>query len=89
MLFLRRTNVASSYNDGCMITVGGNDAMVVQWQVTIDMLEETAALADEPEEMFAPLQIKPLVSKNYELKRQFDIDFALSLEEKVTFLCVQ
>ena len=66
-----------------MITVGGNDAMVVQWQVTIDMLEETAALADEPEEMFAPLQIKPLVSKNYELKRQFDIDFALSLEEKV------
>ena len=82
-LFFTGTNVASSYNDGCMITVGGNDAMVVQWQVTIDMLEETAALADEPEEMFAPLQIKPLVSKNYELKRQFDIDFALSLEEKV------
>ena len=30
-----------------MITTGGQDSMVVQWKVTIDMLEETAALVSK------------------------------------------
>ena len=41
------TNVCSSFNDGSMITTGGQDSMVVQWKVTIDMLEETAALVSK------------------------------------------
>jgi WD40 repeat protein len=56
---------------------------VVQWKVTIDMLEETATLAEEPEEMFAPLQIKPTVNKNHENHRERKLDYLLSLEEKV------
>ena len=77
------TNVCTSYNDGCCVTVGGSDASVVQWKVTIDMLEETAALADEPEEMFTPLQLKPSVSTGHESRREADVEYMLSLEEKV------
>ena len=77
------TNVCTSYNDGSMITVGGSDAAIVQWKVVIDMLEETAALADEPEEMFAPLQMKPTVVPSHEMMREKNLNYLLSLEEKV------
>ena len=65
------------------ITVGSQDGSIVQWAVNIDLLEETAGLADEPEEMFAPLQVKVPVNRGAEKRRSHDIDFMLDIEAEV------
>ena len=50
------------------------------------MLEETAALADEPEEMFAPLQLKPPVHLHHQHTRDTAVTrlpYLMGQEEKV------
>jgi hypothetical protein len=56
------TNVCSSFNDGSMITTGGQDSMVVQWKVTIDMLEETAALVSKTSTDVSSLMVPILLA---------------------------
>ena len=66
-----------------MVTVGAQDAAVVQWRVTIDLLEETAQLSEEPVEMFMPLQTRIPVHMGHERRREHDVEQMLALEEAV------